>query len=376
MATLHRAVVFGHASINTIMHALYGYYYLGFTKKQLAHIYNKHVNTICNWVERFEEDGDYQRRDSTNTRKFTTDQRKWLIEFYKKNPLSFLDEARFEFQQRFNSSNSISSIGRMLRSEGLTWKVLKRRAFHIKSADIIRFALELDNVDWSTSNIQFLDEASFDNRGMLRTRGYCLRGQKLAFRGEFNRKPRVSVLCWIDVNGIVECFPTDGTFDRTTFIACCGLHAQSGKSVRQYPGRGSIWILDGAKIHCHANLVYYLRSIGIIPIFLPAYCPFFNPIEYLFGLMKKAIKRQYVEGAPTDLSPFIIKLMNQFSRFDMRKIFAHCGWGSDGCFDFIRSNCLNESYAQTAQTQDLNALQEFDEHGEPEESIHNNENAA
>ncbi|CAK4195476.1 unnamed protein product, partial [Aphanomyces euteiches] len=75
------------------MHALYGYYYLGFTKKQLAHIYNKHVNTICNWVERFEEDGDYQRRDSTNTRKFTTDQRKWLVEFYKKNPLSFLDEA-------------------------------------------------------------------------------------------------------------------------------------------------------------------------------------------------------------------------------------------------------------------------------------------
>ncbi|OWZ04489.1 Serine/threonine-protein kinase [Phytophthora megakarya] len=52
-----------------------------------------------------------------------------------------------------------------------------------------------------------------------------------------------------------------------------------GKTVHQYPGRGSVWILDGAKIHCHPDIVYYLRSLGIISIFLPCYCPFYNPID-------------------------------------------------------------------------------------------------
>ncbi|POM75185.1 Serine/threonine-protein kinase rio2 [Phytophthora palmivora] len=138
-------------------------------------------------------------------------------------------------------------------------------------------------------NIEFLDEVRFDNRGMLRSRGYCLKGKKHAFR----------------VTGVVALFHlcgwphgkfrTDGTFDRSKFVECCRVHAHSGKTVHQYPGRGSVWILDGAKIQCHPDIVYYLRPLGIIPIFLPAYCPFYNPIEYLFDLIMKAFKRQYVE---------------------------------------------------------------------------------
>ncbi|POM60573.1 Serine/threonine-protein kinase rio2 [Phytophthora palmivora] len=152
---------------------------------------------------------------------------------------------------------------------------------NIKVSDIVRFMLELSTIKWCQMNIQFLDEVGFDNRGMLRSRGYCLKGKKLAFRGKFNRKARVSLLCFISVDGLVETFHTDGTFDRSKFVGCCRVHAHSGKTVYQYPRRGSVWILDGAKIHWHPDTVYYLRALGIIPIFLPAYYPFYNPIEYL-----------------------------------------------------------------------------------------------
>ena len=128
----------------------------------------------------------------------------------------------------------------------------------------------------------FLDEVGFDNRSMLRKKGYGLSGRRLVFRGEFNRKPRVSLLCFTGVNGVLETFCTDGTFDRRKFVACCRDFALTNDAVRPYPGRYSVWILDGAIIHCHPNIVYYLRSLGIWPIFLPAYCPFFNPIEVFF----------------------------------------------------------------------------------------------
>jgi hypothetical protein len=113
--------------------------------------------------------------------------------------------------------------------------------------------------------------------------------------------PRVSLLCFVDCNGLVETFSTDGTFDRSLFVQCCREFVLS-KLVQQYPGRRSVWILDGARIHCHPNFIYYLRSLGIIPIFLPAYCPFFNPIEYFFGFVKKKLRRTYVESSIVQLA--------------------------------------------------------------------------
>ena len=39
--------------------------------------------------------------------------------------------------------------------------------------------------------------------------------------------------------------------------------------------------------------IVYLRSVGVKVIFLPPYCPFFNPIEYLFGYLKNYCKLNY-----------------------------------------------------------------------------------
>jgi hypothetical protein len=50
---------------------------------------------------------------------------------------------------------------------------------------VFRFVEELSNIDYSHHNLVFLDEVSFDNRGMIRKRGYSLKGQKLAIRGGF-----------------------------------------------------------------------------------------------------------------------------------------------------------------------------------------------
>jgi hypothetical protein len=102
-------------------------------------------------------------------------------------------------------------------------------------------------------------------------------------------------LCFLSIEGIEEVFKTDGTFDRKLFAACCQKFAIESKRVYTYPGVHSVWILDSARIHCDSNLVLYFRSLGIVPIFLPAYCPFYNPIEIVFGLVKKSLQRHHNE---------------------------------------------------------------------------------
>jgi hypothetical protein len=59
------------------------------------------------------------------------------------------------------------------------------------------------------------------------------------------------------------------TFTRAKFMDCCKKFAFSGK-VKVFPGDYSLWVLDGASIHCDKNMIAYLRSLGIILIFLPA----------------------------------------------------------------------------------------------------------
>ena len=253
--------------------------------------------------------------------------RQWLLNEYINDPLMYLDEARNKFVQHWGTSISISLVWRILVDGGFTRKVIERRAIEVKDSDIVRFAYELNSLTWSPDNLLFLDEVSFDNRGMLRKRGYSVKGSKVLIRGEFIRKPRVSLLCFINANGLVESFMTEGTFNRLKFFGYIKELVNSGM-IQQYPGKNLVWILDGAKIHCHANIIYYLRLCGIVPLFLPAYCPFFNPIEVVFGLMKARMQRDFTECeiSRSNISLFVATEIIKFHNYNCTDIYKKCGY--------------------------------------------------
>ncbi|TPX69901.1 hypothetical protein CcCBS67573_g06700 [Chytriomyces confervae] len=171
---------------------------------------------------------------------------------------------------------------------------------------------------------------------MLAKRGYGMHGERLVYHGEFTHKPRVSLLCFIGIGGLLDTYSTEGTFDRTKFTACCRDFALSG-NVRQYPGQHSVWILDGAQIHCDKNIVYYLRSLGIYPIFLPAYCPFFNPIELVFGLIKGELRKEYKENDRQDMLAVVALVLLKFANRDFTKLFGKCGYGPRGFLPSVAS---------------------------------------
>ena len=79
---------------------------------------------------------------------------------------------------------------------------------------------------------------------MWRTKGFGVKGKKLYFRGEFNRKPRLSLLCFINQDGILDVFDTDGTFDRSKFVDCLVSFATKNQAVHQFPGPNSLWMYN------------------------------------------------------------------------------------------------------------------------------------
>lgn len=322
-----------HASDDVKYHCLYGYFFLGVSKAKLAKIYAKDICTISNWLQKFEETGNVSRRRNVKElyRKFDEQKRSWLINLYKEKPILYQREAVHLFQEKFGMSIGVSSISIILHEAKLTWKVLERRAIQIQMSDIIRFTQELASIDWMFHELVFLDEAAFDNADMLRRKGYAIKGQQLIFRGEFCRKARMSLLCFIGYQGIIDCYSTEGTFDRHKFLHFCRKFALD--HAYQFPGKYSVFVMDGAAIHMDANITMYLRSLGIIVIYLPAYCPFFNPIELLFGWMKKYLKEIYVENSKEKVDHFIGLAVKKFMKKDLKSLFRKCGYLQNGLFD-------------------------------------------
>lgn len=243
----------------------------------------------------------------------------------------YLEEAKYQFQLHFNDTISTSHICQILHQNNMSWKTLERRAIQIRDSEIVKFHAELNAIDWDYSNLVFLDEVAIDNQGLLRTKGYGIVGEKLVYRGEFRRKPRLSMLAFLGQKGILETDKTEGTFTRLNFFQSCKKFALSG-ACQKYPGRNSVWIMDGAKIHCHPSIIRYLRSLGIFPIFLPPYTPFFNPIEIVFGLVKKHLKKKCA-GSRKDMEILVNEEFTKMRHYSCTKIFKKCGYIMSGKFD-------------------------------------------
>ncbi|CAK4315473.1 unnamed protein product [Aphanomyces euteiches] len=262
-----------HASANTVMHCLYGYYFLGMKKSRLAVIYRKDEKTIANWIQRYDETGNYQRRSIPANRTFSKAEKEWIIAFYHVNPLSFLDEAKSAFTKPFHRTISISHVWTIIHDYGMTWKICERNGLNMLEPT----------------------EHYISRRNKFRQSWHVEETR-------FSRKPRVSLLCFLGADGILDYYDVEETFDRSSFARYCTVFAHSGH-VQMYP-----------------DIILYLRQIGIVPFFLPAYSPFFNQIEYLFGYLKKAFQRHYAEcRIERNVIYFVVKIMEKFKRFNMAK---------------------------------------------------------
>lgn len=211
-----------HASGDVKCYALYGFFYLGMKKSQLAKVYRKDISTITNWINHYEESGTVTRKTTVRPpTKFDKEKMKWLLDLYDKNPILYLDEAKQKFELKFGLSISASYICKVLHDNNMSWKTLEVRAMQIKSTEIERFFYELEAIDWDYSNLVFLDEVAMDNRGLLRRKGYGVIGKKLIYRGEYVRRPRISFLCFLGQSGMLDTYKTDGTFTRLKFFESC-----------------------------------------------------------------------------------------------------------------------------------------------------------
>jgi len=334
------SVVFGSQATREVkLHAVYCVLFLGLSYRIVGLLFGKGKSTIGNWVKKYKEEGDCERQKLLvgSTQKVFQEQEDWLISYvFNIDPLVFLHELKSEFEKRWGYTISISTISRILEKRGISKRVIERRALEIRFEDVLRYEYEFNLLYPLFDQLLFLDEMSTDNRSMLRKRGWFLKNSYPYFRGIFRRGTRISILAFLSVNGLIEVYQTDGTFDRFEFFSCIRQLLQSGK-VQPYPGKCSVWILDGASIHLDCNMIDYLWLCGIHVLFLPAYCPFFNPIEILFGLVKRKCQSLFHDSYKMNDELILATSLSSFAYYNFSNIFEACGYCINGRFNRLVS---------------------------------------
>jgi phosphopantetheinyl transferase (holo-ACP synthase) len=202
-------------------------------------------------VKKYHIDGRLKRLSPERRRRFNQEHQEWIRKYVDSNPLAFLYEIKEAFTKGFKFDISVSTIYKILIHDlNYTKKKVERQAIQIRFDDICRYTREVNMLTPIRDRLIFLDEMSLDNSDMLRKRGWFLRNARPTFIGEFKRRKRISILAILGVNGLIDVFEAENTFNRTVFFSFLRKLVNS-KLIR----KGSILIMDGAKIHLDQSMV-------------------------------------------------------------------------------------------------------------------------
>ena len=123
------------------------------------------------------------------------------------------------------------------------------------------------------SNFVFVDETGFSDIA-LPMRGYVRKGQRLYVKCSSSSWCRISVAAAISEQGAVMTSSAKGTFGSKNFARFLSdLNLPSG----------AILVMDNAAFHKTVEVLNVIRQKGWKVLFTPPYCPWYNPIENVFG---------------------------------------------------------------------------------------------
>ncbi|KAG9394344.1 DDE superfamily endonuclease [Carpediemonas membranifera] len=247
--------------------------------------------------------------------------RNYLVDYVRSNEAAQLKDIQQELFEKFQVSLSTGYLSHVLNhEEGLVLTVGETRWMEHDPEKALRFRSFMVTEaipHYGLDKLCFIDETSFDPRGLRVKRVRGPRGQRtIARRSGAALGKRYSVVAALTTSGIVHRHITSGTYNADLFwqfmIAL----------LPQIPGY--CIILDNARIHKDEERINNLSRIYDVRIvFLPPYSPFLNPIEVVFGQVKAYVATHFKEEGRL---PSILHAFDLVKDSDILGLYAKHGY--------------------------------------------------
>jgi transposase len=232
------------------------------------------------------------------------------------NPASTLKMLK-ESLQNENCMTSKATISRAIKNMNYTRKRLSKVPEERNSIGLINLRQEycrgLESIP--DPNLVFLDETGFCLH-QTKKYGYSLKNTKCFLNVPANRGRNVSLMCAINLMGVIGFEMKEGAFDGNSFLQFI-----EEKLVPYFRGnRGSILIMDNCRFHHRLDVKQFLIEKNILFMYLPAYSPQLNPIEEFFSYLKS----KYTDIQP--LSRNKNEIINRVSNIFENDVVCFLGW--------------------------------------------------
>lgn len=127
------------------------------------------------------------------------------------------------------------------------------------------------------AKIYSIDETGFGRFSYQRRSGYSKKGEQLMIRKEKARVTSTSVLA---------CASAEGWVARKTIVGGVNRIMFSDFIISLELPKGSVILLDNASVH-RGDIIYdAFKQKEYIPLYVPPYSPWYNPIEKCFSIVK------------------------------------------------------------------------------------------
>jgi transposase len=286
--------------------------------------YNVSYHTLKRWISYYHKYGEVPAKSkrhrptikgirTTKCYHFQLKHLRALQEIIEEQPQLYLDEIQVELFSKTGRLWSTSTIWSKLHTLGYSLKKAVFRAKQQQEQEVNDYMIRLNDRVMHPRQVLFIDETA---RGALASR----RGRAWSLVGitpivdapmvrEFDKRYTLIAACnWdgfiIPACNIVEREqgktdnnPERGTVDADRFEEYLRefIVPVLGKAVNEEAN--SIVVMDNASIHNSEKVRDIIEETGAFLIYTAPYSPEYNPIEYMFGEYKKALKRLSHDGS-------------------------------------------------------------------------------
>ena len=138
----------------------------------------------------------------------------------------------------------------------------------------------------------FLDETAITT-AMVRTRGRCLRGDRLVDYAPHGHWKTISFIAGLCHDKLVAPFVIEGAMNGDTFLA----YIEQCLAPTLRPG--DIVIMDNVATHKVSGVAEAIAAVGAALRHLPQYSPDLNPFEQAFSKLRALLRKAAERSVPT-----------------------------------------------------------------------------
>ncbi|KAE8978734.1 hypothetical protein PR002_g24628 [Phytophthora rubi] len=315
------------------------HYAYGVPCERVGRIFGISGRTVLRWYQQLKSEGHVMPGKRAKKTRQPPHVQRFVADYVKVHPCFYVEELQTALRQRFGAGTSgfsASALLRLLKFDlGFSRKVLERRAREAVPREIEDFLAKMKCWYKYPEQLVFVDETSKNGLDSMRRYAWSARGERAVVRVPFSRGKRISILVACDVSGFLSWNCTRGTYTRMEFHRA--FLRKVIPKLNPWPLPRSIVVIDNARIHMYAELETAVHACDAILLYLPPYCPQFNPIEVMFGQLKRWLARHANLAFP-QFPELVLEVAMRacVKNEDVGvNLFRHCGYGDQGIEDSV-----------------------------------------